>query len=77
MDKNQIRKQAKQILDKFANALAKVKSPSEDFYVDRKEFEREESKGKECDSSFKKRFLKNAPQHDDDFIIAERGKWKS
>ncbi len=76
MNQNQIRKQAKQILDKFAKALQKVESSSEDFYVDREKFEREEGEGKECDSGFKKRFLKNAPEHDDDFIIAERGKWK-
>ena len=77
MNQNQIRKQAKQILDKFANALAKVKTKGkEDFYVDRKEFERKEGEGKKCDSGFKKMFLKNAPEHDDDFIITERGKWK-
>ncbi len=76
MNQNQIRKQAKQILDKFAKSLAKVKSSSEDFYVDREEFERSEKEGKKCDSGFKKRFLKNAPEHDDDFIITERGKWK-
>lgn len=77
MDKNQIRRQAKQILDKFANALAKVKTEGkEDFYVDREEFERKEGEGKECEKGFKKRFLENAPQHDDDFIIAERGGWK-
>lgn len=76
MDKNQIKKQAKQILDKFAKALEKVKSSSEDFYVDREKFEREEGEGKECEKGFKKRFLENAPQHNEDFIIAERGKWK-
>jgi len=76
MDKNQIRRQAKQILDKFANALAKVKSPSEDFYVYRKEFERKEGEGEKCGSGFKKMFLKNAPEHDDNFIIAERGGWR-
>jgi len=77
MNKNQIRKQAKQILDKFANALAKVKTEGkEDFYVNREEFEREEGDGKGCEKGFKKRFLANAPEHDDDFIITERGKWK-
>lgn len=76
MDESKIKKQAKQILDKFAKALEKVKSSSEDFYVDREKFEREEGEGKECEKGFKKRFLENAPQHNEDFIIAERGKWK-
>ena len=77
MDKNQIRRQAKQILDKFASALAKVeKEAKEDFYVDREEFERKEGDGEKCDSGFKKKMLGNAPEHDDDFVIAERGEWK-
>ena len=82
---SQIKKQAKQILDKFAKALAKVDRMETKVSltshpslkgVDREEFERKESDGKECEKGFKKRFLKNAPEHDDDFIIAERGKWK-
>lgn len=77
MNPTQIKKQAKQILDKFASALAKVeKEAKEDFYVDREEFERSESDGKECEKDFKKRFLENAPEHDDDFVIGERGKWE-
>ena len=76
MNENQIRKQAKQILDKFANALSKVDSEKIEIGVDREESERSEKEGEKCDFGFKKRFLKNAPQHNDDFIIAERGKWK-
>ena len=73
MDKNKIQNEAKQILDKFAFALEKVKD-SEDFHVDRDEFERVEGDGKACD--FKDKLLENAPNHDDDFIIAEKGDWK-
>jgi len=76
MNQQQIRKQAKQILDKFANALAKVDSEKIEIGVDREDFERKENEGKECEKGFKKRFLENAPQHNDNFIIAERGKWK-
>jgi len=45
--------------------------------VDREEFERKEgeSKGEKCED-FKKEILKNAPEHDDNFVIVERGKWK-
>ena len=51
MDKAVVKEQAKEILDKFAKALEKVKVVSsafkdaeghEDFYVNREEFEREE-----------------------------------
>lgn len=86
MDKSSIKKQAKEILDKFAKALEKVKTDKtglsskddeghKDFYVDRKEFEREEGKGKKC-QGFKEELLKNAPKKDKDFIIAEKGSWK-
>ena len=86
MDNAKIKREAKQILDKFASALSRVEKESkEDSYVDRDEFERKEGKGtarkqsNDCcgeNSSFKKKILQNAPEHDDDFIIAERGKWK-
>ena len=79
MNKEKIEKEAKQILDKFASALASVEKESKgiDIGVDRDDFERREGNGKGCeDKDFKKNFLKNAPEYDDDFIIAERGNWK-
>jgi len=69
-----VKKQAKEILGKFAKALEKVKT-EEDFYVDREEFEREEGKGEKCEN-FKEELLKNAPKKDKDFVIAEKGSWK-
>ncbi len=78
MDKNQVRRQAKQILDKFAKSLSKIKTKEsgEDFYVDREEFERKENEGCGGEKGFRKRMLKNAPEHNDDFVIVERGDWK-
>ena len=77
MDIEKIKRQAKQILDSFADALASVeKEGKEEAGVDREEFERKEGDGKEGDADFRSNFLKNAPGHDDDFIIAERGEWK-
>ncbi|MFA5174113.1 MAG: Asp-tRNA(Asn) amidotransferase GatCAB subunit C [Candidatus Pacearchaeota archaeon] len=76
IDQNKIKKQAQEILDKFAKALEKSGIKEIDSYVDREDFERKEENGKCCDSGFKERFLKNAPVHDDDFVIAERGNWK-
>ena len=77
MDSEKIKRQAKQILDNFADALANVeKEVKEEEGVEREEFERKEENEECCDSEFRQVFLKNAPAHDDDFIIAERGEWK-
>ena len=77
MDKEKIEKQAKQILDKFASSLEKVeKDIKEESYVDREEFERVEGEGDECEEGFKQKILENAPEHDDDFILVEKGAWK-
>ncbi|MEK6872642.1 MAG: Asp-tRNA(Asn) amidotransferase GatCAB subunit C [Nanoarchaeota archaeon] len=74
MDQNKVKIEAKKILDRFAKALEKVKTKETEFYVDREEFERAEIKGKSED--FKSELLKNAPQKDSYFVIAEKGKWK-
>jgi len=78
INKELIEKQAKEILDKFANALEKVEKEKGEIesYVDREEFERTEKEGNCSIDGFKKRFLDNAPNHDDDFVIAEKGSWK-
>ncbi len=77
MNKKEIEQQAKQILDKFARALEKVKTSKfeKESYVDREEFMREEKEGKESDNEFKKRMLENSHKHNNDFIIAEKGDW--
>jgi len=77
LDEKKIKQEAKQILDKFAETLVSVEKESkEESYVDRGEFEREEKEGNEGDSSFKQKILENAPEHDDDFILVEKGAWK-
>jgi len=76
MDKEKIEKDAKGILDKFAKALDKVKiNKDEDFYVIRNESERIEDSKDQC-KGFKSKLLGNAPDKNDDFIIAEKGAWK-
>jgi Asp-tRNA(Asn)/Glu-tRNA(Gln) amidotransferase C subunit len=82
MDKREIQKQAKEILDKFAKALEGIEE-KEDFYVDRGEFEREEKDGgaagsdkSEGQCKFKDELLENAPRKDDDFVLVEKGDWK-
>ena len=70
----QLEEETKKLLDKFSKALASVKS-SEEWNVEREEDRRKEKAGKECDETFRKIMLENAPQHDDDFIIAEKKTW--
>ena len=78
IDKTKIEREAKEILDKFAKALEKVEKEKGEVesYVEREEFERIEGGWKCCDNTFKKRILDNAPNHDNDFVIGERGGWK-
>ena len=70
----EIKKEAKRILDKFAKALAKVKTG--DSFVEREEDRRSEGEGEKGDSDFREIFFENAPSTKKDSILAERGKWK-
>ncbi|MEM0465530.1 MAG: hypothetical protein QXW97_02405 [Candidatus Pacearchaeota archaeon] len=77
MDKIIIEKQAKNILDRFAKSLEKVdKEKILEPWVERDIFTRDETNGSNSLEGFKKRFLDNAPRHDDEFIICEKGDWK-
>jgi len=78
MNKQQIQKQAKQILDKFAKALDKVKIDEKYSHFQRQDFERQENTTEKISKKgeFKKHLLENAPQKNQDFIIAEKGDWK-
>jgi predicted Asp-tRNA(Asn)/Glu-tRNA(Gln) amidotransferase subunit C len=75
MDKEKIQKQAKEILETFAQALEKVEKESHSHEVIRKDSERKEHNGKVWEG-FKDRMLANAPRKNNDFIIAEKGEWK-
>ena len=72
--RDEIAKEAKQILDKFAKELSKVET-SESF-VERDESVRVEGNGEIGDESFRNIFFQNAPAVKDDCIQAEKGKWK-
>ena len=74
----EIRKEAKLILDKFAKELEKIKEIPESF-VEREEDRREEKaseEGKKPDDDFRKIFFENAPATKKSCVLAERGKWK-
>lgn len=75
-EQEKIKKEAKEILDKFSNALEKAEGEIKDLKgVQRKSQTREENKT-EINKDFRKAFFKNAPRKDEDFLIAEKGAWK-
>ena len=75
MDKTLIRKEAKEILDKFASQLEEISLDEEDFHFSREEFSRKEREGLEC-VGFKKKLLKNVLRKDENFVLVEKWGWK-
>ena len=76
-EKGSIKQEAKRIMDAFAKALSKADSAKVDENLRRVKQKRKEKKEQECDEAFRKIFMDNAPNKDDDFILAEKGKWKA
>lgn len=74
-EKQEIRKQAKSIMDDFARALEKVKLKEEIAAVERDQDTREEKENKKSDKEFRKLIFKNAPCKKGDHFIAEKGGW--
>ena len=73
MDKEEIKKQAKKIMDSFAKELEKVKV--EESRVERDKDRRIEKEGNEEDKGFRDIMMKNAPNKDKECIKAEKGGW--
>ena len=74
-EKEEIKKQAKNIMEKFSKKLAKVDKKILEPLIERDEFEREEKEGLETGSDFRERLFENAPNKNKDFVIAEKRKW--
>ena len=89
--KEEIRKEAKRILDNFSKALEKVSVKKKVLKKEVGGF-RDEGNGKETDMDFRKRIFENfrikdsdsaresddsrhAPNKDGDYLIAEKKKW--
>jgi hypothetical protein len=72
-EKNEIKKQAKEIMDSFSKKLAKVGKVKESF-IERSIDEREEGKV-ECAEMDRDIMFENASNKNKDFIIAEKKKW--
>jgi len=75
-DVSKLEEETKKLLDKFSKSLASVKG-NEEWNVERDLDRRREGieGGKACDETFRKIMFENAPQHDDEFIIAEKKTW--
>ncbi len=72
--REKVREEAKQILQKFAKSLENVKLKEKKGKKEVGGF-REEGVGAEPDGDFRKRMFDNAPQKDEDCIIAEKKEW--
>lgn len=72
--REEIKKEAKKILDNFSKALEKV-SVKKKVLKKRVGGFREEGEGKETDMDFRDRVFDNAPDKDGDYIIGEKKKW--
>lgn len=74
LEKQEIAKQAKKVMDDFAQKLSKI--DVEEQFLENGFGVRLEESGWETDESFRDFLFKNAPEKNSSFIIAERGKWK-
>lgn len=74
--KDQIKKEAKEIMDKFAKSLDSIKEKVKDSFVEREKDRREEKEGKFADRDFREIMFENAPSKSGDFICGEKKKWE-
>ena len=76
-EREEVKKQAEQIIDDFSKQLNKVKSKMGEPLIERDEFERGEDEGEgKCEDLDRGLMFENAPKKNDDFIIGEQGSWK-
>lgn len=73
-DREKISKEAKNLLEKFGKKLESVKLKEKKENKEVGGF-RVEGKGNSSDSNFRKRVFANAPEKNEDFIIAEKKSW--
>jgi hypothetical protein len=74
LDENQIKKEAKKIMDDFISELSKIKE-IKDFKIEREDNLREE-KDSFIYKEFKERWFKMIPKIRQGCVLAEKGKWK-
>ena len=76
-EREEIRKQAKGIMDNFSKKLDKVKLSGDEPMIVRSPCERSEDEGKtgKCNEIDRDIMFENAPARAGDFIVAEKGGW--
>jgi hypothetical protein len=74
MEQQQIQEETKKLLEKFSQALEKVKS-SEEWNVERFSDRRIESLENSCDNNFRKIMFENAPSKTEEFIMGDKKTW--
>lgn len=75
-EKEEIRKQAKKIMDSFSKKLDKVKAKIGESYIERSEFERKEKQGEGKSQDIDRGIMfENAPEKNNDFIIGGKKEW--
>ena len=76
-EKEQIKKDSKNLLDEFSKKLEKIRTKEGHFHSPINETGlREEGEGWQTDEDFRELVFDNAPFSEDDSIIAEKGGWK-
>jgi len=73
-EKPEIKKEAKQIMNKFAAKLETLKLPEAEG-VRRQQQTRKETKAS-CKKEFRKSFFENVPNKEGNWVKAEKGGWK-
>lgn len=73
-EKEEIQKNANKILEQFASKLDKVKTNEGHF--ENGQGMRDDTPPWKTEESFKDTMLSNAPDVQEDFIVAEKGAWK-
>jgi len=74
VEKQEIRDNAKKLLDEFSSKLNKIKVTESK--AEKKENLRIEGKGSQPNPEFREFMFDNAPKTEDGLIIAETGAWK-
>lgn len=74
-EKEEIKEEAKNIMDSFSKKLAKVDKKISEPLIEMDDFEREERNSSERDEDFRKRMFDNAQNKNDSFIVAEKKSW--
>jgi len=73
-EKEDIRKQAKNIMNSFSKKLSKIDRKIEEPLIERGSGQREE--GEKGETEFSREIMfENAPDKNKDFIVAEKKKW--